>query len=144
MVISSALLLIMLAQAPGLPPGVAAGAREAQARCYRLVHADAVEFVACVDALVKEATANRPPEAGRRLGLLYFGWVGAVACDRLSMEGALEAAGRYLPAFRADQRRLRVSDAALCAVVEGDCQERMVRLRADEAAVSSRHTRQGH
>jgi hypothetical protein len=71
--------------------------------------------------------------SSRTLGLLYFGWVGAVSCDRLSMPGAEAAARRYLPAFRAEQRRLRVSDAALCALVEGDCPSRLVRMQADEA-----------
>jgi hypothetical protein len=112
---------------------VAAGANEAKGRCFRLVHEDAYEFLECVDALVKDAEAHRPLQAARRLGLLYFGWVGAVACDRLSMGGAAEASRRYRPLFRAEQRRLQVSDEVLCATVEGDCLERLVRLRADEA-----------
>jgi hypothetical protein len=59
---------------PGLAAGtllplVEAGAKDAQARCFRLVHEDAFEFVACLDALVKDAGGETAPQAARRLGL---------------------------------------------------------------------------
>jgi hypothetical protein len=109
---------------------VSAGAREAQTRCYPRVHEDVFEFVTCVDEKVTDAE-SRHAEA-RALGLTYFGWVGCTSAARLSMPGAEVAAARYRKAFRLLQRKLKVTDAQLCATVEGDCAMRALLLREAE------------
>jgi hypothetical protein len=104
------------------------GAQKAQSLCYRLVHDDTIEFGDCVRGLVvaqKEASATR-------LGMEYFGWVGAMNSARLGMLGANETAAEFLVRFRATQQLLGVDDQTLCASVPGDCAARMARIRQAE------------
>ena len=94
-----------------------------------LLHHDAEDYVACIDHLLK---AERKPSA-RRLGLEYFGWVGALNSARMSFPGADAAADRYLRLFRKTQRRLKIADQALCETVPGNCEQRLARMRQMEA-----------
>ena len=103
---------------------VTQGAQKAQSLCYRLVHDDTIEFGDCVRGLVvaqKQASATR-------LGMEYFGWVGAMNSARLGMQGASETAAEFLVRFRATQRLLGVDDLTLCASIPGDCTARMARV----------------
>jgi hypothetical protein len=129
-----ALLWRVLLPLTAAPSPLARGAEQARQTCFRLVDDDLFEFARCVDGLVKSAAGARPEQAARRLGVLYFGWVGALSGERLSMPGSTEAARRFRLAFREEQRRQRVTDAALCAVVEGDCKTRLAILQEAEAA----------
>jgi hypothetical protein len=104
------------------------GAQRAQAQCYRLVHDDTFEFGDCIRALVvqqKNASATR-------LGIEYFGWVGAMNSARLGMQGASDTAMEFLARFRATQELLGVDDQTLCASIPGDCAARIARIRQAE------------
>jgi hypothetical protein len=107
---------------------LAAGARQAQTICYRLVHDDTYEFGDCVRKL-----AQLPGQsAATRLGVEYFGWVGAMNSARLGMLGASDTAAEFLRRFRATQRTLRITDSALCASIPGDCATRSAVLKQAE------------
>lgn len=107
---------------------LADGARQAQSLCYRLVHDDTEGFADCVRAL---ALQDEQPSA-RRLGIEYFGWVGAMNSARLGMSGANDTAEEFLARFRATQAAIKVDDQALCASVPGDCAARLARIRQAE------------
>lgn len=113
---------------------IKAAALQTQAQCYPLIHHDTNEFADCV----ARRLADRRMKPEERLGTQYFGWVGAVNSLRMGMPGAVEAAGRFLGPFRAGQRRLRISDDALCSVIPGDCVARNARMLQMEREAGAR------
>jgi len=113
---------------PDVSALLADGAGQAQARCYRLVHDDTYEFGDCVRELAGRQAKNPP----LRLGIEYFGWVGAMNSARLGMRGADETAAEFLARFRASQAALGIDDRTLCASIPGDCAARIARIRQAE------------
>ena len=112
---------------------IQAAARDAQSRCYRLIHHDTWSFRDCVASLLKAPRSDKP----WRLGVAYFGWVGALNSLRVGMAGAEEAANEFLPQFRQLQKQLKIDDATLCASIEGDCIARTARmLQAEKALIA--------
>jgi len=109
---------------------VSASARDAQQQCHRLMHHDADEYEECIGMLIRSAGQNR----AKRLGISYFGWIGAMNSARVGLPGAQAAADRFLPTFRRDQKSLGISDDALCTTVPGDCTVRLAQIRQAEAA----------
>lgn len=116
---------------------VAKAAAEARKRCHEFMHEDADEYTACIDTLVAEVKTRAAPAERRRLGILYFGWVGANNSARIALPGADAAAQRYLPRFRHLQESLHIADADLCGTIEGNCTTRMAQVREQESAQSS-------
>jgi hypothetical protein len=108
---------------------VTQAALRTQQQCQMLLHHDAEDFVDCVDDLIKP---HRKPTL-ERLGVEYFGWVGALNSARMSFPGANDAADRYLRRFRKTQRQLRITDDALCTTIPGDCLSRNARMLQMEA-----------
>jgi hypothetical protein len=108
---------------------VARATRLAQSGCQMKLHHDADEFVDCIDDMLKATRGS----AHTRLGIEYFGWVGALNSARMSLPGAMGAADRYLRQFRKTQKRLHVTDDALCKTVPGDCRQRNARMLEMEA-----------
>ncbi len=100
----------------------------AQKQCNDLMHDDADEYVACVDALGQEVRGKGHSAQYQRLGIAYFGWVGAVHWARVGLPGADEAARRYFLRFQPLQKQLKLSDEALCSTVPGDCKVRLAQL----------------
>ncbi len=109
---------------------VARAAVSAQTSCYRLIHHDTFAFEQCLRGLLKAETKPTP----RRLGIEYFGFVGAMNSARLGMLGARQTAWEFLQRYRQTQRRLRLDDAALCATIAGDCEVRIAQARQLEVA----------
>jgi hypothetical protein len=107
------------------------GAMLAQSRCYALIHHDTWEFGDCVRTL---AVTGKGSDA-KRLGVEYFGWVGAMNSARLGMLGADETAREFITRFRKTQRKLKIDDQTLCASVPGDCVARIARLTQMEDAL---------
>ena len=116
------------ATVPDVTALMADGAGQAQAHCYRLVHDDTYEFGDCVRELATRQAKNVP----LRLGIEYFGWVGAMNSARLGMRGADETAAEFLARFRATQAALGIDDRTLCASIPGDCAARIARIRQAE------------
>ncbi|MBS0369090.1 MAG: hypothetical protein JSS57_07820 [Proteobacteria bacterium] len=113
---------------PALPGRITEAALDAQGRCYRLIHHDTFAYEACLTGLLAEEKKAGP----RRLGIEYFGFVGALNSARLGMLGAQDTAWVFLQRFRATQRKLRIDDASLCATVPGDCEVRIARMKLME------------
>lgn len=116
---------------------ISAAALATQQQCQMLLHHDAEDYVDCVQARLR---AERKPGT-KKLGIAYFGWVGALNSARMSFPGATDAADHFLRQFRPLQRKLKVSDTALCATVPGDCVQRNARMLQMEAlpAVREKH-----
>lgn len=113
---------------------IQAAAQATQSRCYALIHHDTDEFAECV----AQRLADRRMKPEERLGTQYFGWVGAVNSLRMGMPGAEAAARRFLGPLRSTQRRLRISDEALCSTIPGDCVTRNARMLQMEREASPR------
>lgn len=113
---------------------VRAAASQAQSQCHGQIHHDTYAFERCVLGLIE---AERKPSA-RRLGIEYFGYVGAMNSARMGMLGAENTAHEFLTRFRRTQKRLRISDLSLCQTVPGDCDVRIARIRMMESSPAAR------
>jgi hypothetical protein len=109
---------------------VADGAQQAQTACYKQIYRDTNAYSQCLRELVAPEKRN----AFKRLGMEYFGYVGAMAYVRVSQVGAEQVAVEFLQKYRSTQKRLGVADEALCATVPGDCAVRIAQGKALEAA----------
>jgi hypothetical protein len=116
------------AQPAGLQTVVAAAAA-AQARCHGEIHHDTYAFERCLLSLLE----SEPEPTPRRLGIEYFGHVGAMNSARLGMMGAEDTAFEFLARFRRTQRQLRIDDRSLCRSVPGDCDVRSARIALMES-----------
>ena len=115
------------AAAPADPlNAVAEGAVYAQTRCYRLIHHDTFAYEGCLDGMLADLRKPGP----RRLGIEYFGFVGALNSSRLGMLGSENTAWNFLRRFRSTQKKLGFDDATLCAAIPGDCEVRIARIAA--------------
>jgi hypothetical protein len=120
--------------APGGETGsdISVAASFAQERCYRLIHHDTFAYAACLRNLLQDETQP----ARKRLGIEYFGWVGAVNSARLAMRGADATAREFLRRFRTTQKALGIDDQTLCASIPGDCAARIARMKVMEATTA--------
>ena len=116
---------------------VTLAAAEARRRCHEFMHEDADEYVGCIDALVAAVPARERPGEQRRLGILYFAWVGANNSARLSLPGAEAAALHYLPMFRRLQQQEGIQDDDLCRTIEGACDTRTAQVLQQETQLKS-------
>ncbi len=112
---------------------VTAAARDAQAHCHGEIHHDTFAYEQCVSKM-----ADTEPSAVRRLGIDYFGYVGAMNSQRLSMMGAEESAHVFLERFRRAQKQFRIGDLDLCRTVPGDCDARVAGIKFMERATPAR------
>ena len=114
-------------------------ASAARQQCHVFMHEDADEFTNCIDAILARTTTSadlgRRAQLHQKLGISYFGWVGANNSARVALPGAAAAAQRYLSTFRPLQRALGLEDAALCQVLEGDCATRVAQTVEQEQAL---------
>lgn len=106
-----------------------AAATLAQAQCYTLIYRDPNAYVLCL----RELTQAEGPASYKRLGVEYFGFVGAAAYMRVSQIGAAQAAAAFVKSYRKTQKALGVSDAALCTSVPGNCSTRIAQSKQLEA-----------
>lgn len=114
---------------------IAEAARQTQQACQGLIHHDTYAYEDCVLGLLQQEPRATP----RRLGIEYFGYVGAMNSERMGMEGAEVTAYEFLRRLRVTQRRLRIDDLRLCATVPGDCQIRVARMKQMIAAPAFKH-----
>lgn len=111
-----------------VPELVRASALQAQQRCNDLGHDNMDEYVSCTDALFLAVKGNNAAAFQQRLGILYFGWLGAERWQRVGLPGSEEAAKRYFWQFRPLQKKLGLNDQSLCAVLDGDCTVRLAQV----------------
>jgi hypothetical protein len=108
---------------------IAAAASAAQASCHARIHHDTYAYESCLLDLLRAERRT----SSRRLGIEYFGYVGAMNSARMGMLGADETAQEFLTRFRRTQKRLRIDDLSLCRAVPGDCGVRIAAIRQMEA-----------
>jgi hypothetical protein len=107
---------------------VQAGVAQAQA-CQPYLHDDADEYEACIDALARQLSIGGAKTQARKLGVLYFGFAGALNSARVSLPGAEKLAQRYARSSIKLKNKLKLSDAELCSALSGDCQARSAAMR---------------
>lgn len=114
---------------------MAEAARSAQTQCHPRIHHDTYAFEDCLFGLLAQEKRASP----RRLGIEYFGYVGAMSSERMGMEGAAATAFEFLRRFRRTQRQLKVDDTTLCATLPGDCEVRLARMKIMETSPEFKH-----
>ncbi len=124
--------------APLANPVIHQSAAAAQQRCYAYLHEEPKEYRRCLDGMLAAVKGKGETAALQRLGIVYFGWVGANSAARMSMPGAETAAHFYLPKLRKMQKALRLNDEALCASIEGDCRSRLAQMLQMEAQLAGK------
>ena len=137
--------LLLLGLAGHSPAGLAAGApaldaakaaalhdaaAQAQDKCFKEMYRDPNAYGLCIRELSRAQTA----QSVEQLGVLYFGFVGALSYMRVSQAGATPLATEFLKSFRALQKAKGISDTELCASVPGNCELRMGQTLAMERA----------
>ncbi len=106
------------------------GIETGRAQCFHLIHHDTLPYEQCLKTLIDQTQAL----SARRLGLSYFGWVGAMNSVRVGMRGADVTAWYMQQTFLPIQHHLNISDAALCAMIDGNCTVRIAQLKQQLAA----------
>jgi len=92
-------------------------ALQAQDLCFKEMYRDPNAYAQCIRNLRKKCEKQE----FKCLGAEYFGFVGALSYMRVSQMGAEPIATEFLKSFRVNQKRLGLSDEALCATVPGNC-----------------------
>jgi hypothetical protein len=122
------------AGAPALDPAKAAALHDAAARaqdkCFKEMYRDPNAYGLCI----REFSRAQAPQSVEQLGVLYFGFVGALSYMRVSQAGAMPLASEFLKSFRSLQKGKGISDAELCASVAGNCELRIGQTLAMERA----------
>ncbi len=105
---------------------------QAQEKCFTQIYRDTRAYAVCVRELAR-VHAAQPIE---QLGVLYFGFVGALSYIRVSQVGVEPIAHEFLKSFRKIQKSIALSDAQLCARVPGNCELRIGQTLAMERTPS--------
>jgi hypothetical protein len=100
-------------------------AAQAQSECFKQMYRDSNAYTQCI----RNLRNAQPPKSLKRLGVEYFGFVGALSYMRVSHQNATTIAGEFLSDFRRTQASLGVDDAKLCSAVPGNCEVRMAQTR---------------
>lgn len=93
----------------------------AQTLCYREIYRDTFGYGQCLRNLMEAEKAS----PFKSLGIAYFGFSGALSYMRVSQLGADQMAVEFLGRYRSLQKKLAISDEALCAIVPGNCTTRI-------------------
>lgn len=109
---------------------IAEEARKAQEQCFKQMYRDTSAYAQCVRDM--RETQQRSPL--RKLGIEYFGFVGALSYARVGHMNSNQIAGEFLKDYRKTQKQVGISDAALCSTIAGDCTVRLAQIREMEAA----------
>ncbi|WP_338845400.1 hypothetical protein V8J88_16945 [Massilia sp. W12] len=102
-----------------------AAAASAREDCHDLMHDDAHEYDACLQAHHANVKGRSAKAQQERMGILYFAWIGAANSARTGLPGAEKSAHDWLPRMRKQQSAMKLSDHELCPLVEGDCKSRV-------------------
>jgi hypothetical protein len=131
-----ALAAVLLCQSPwalALPAAdqqtIAAAAARTQEQCFKLMYRDTNAYAQCVRNLRDaESSSNL-----KKLGIEYFGFVGALSYVRVGHLNSSQIASEFLSGFRQTQKKVGISEAALCSTVPGDCTVRIAQTREMQA-----------
>jgi hypothetical protein len=109
---------------------IAEAASQTQDQCFKEMYRDPHAYAQCV----RDMREHEKKSALRRLGIDYFGFVGALSYKRVGHLNADEMAAEFLKSYRVTQKKLRISDEDLCSTVPGNCTVRIAQTRQMEAA----------
>ena len=110
------------------PAGGRCRSFRAQTRCYRLIHHDTFAYEGCLDGMLADLRKPGP----RRLGIEYFGFVGASTRPRLR-HARLKHRPELPPALSFHPRKNSALTMRPCApAIPGDCEARIARIRLIE------------
>ncbi|WP_342617070.1 hypothetical protein [Rhodoferax sp. GW822-FHT02A01] len=109
---------------------IAEAAALAQAQCYPHMYRDTNAYSQCIRDMRNDPKLSTP----KKLGVEYFGFVGALSYARVGHLHARQIAAEFLQDFRQTQKQLGVGDKALCSTIPGDCTVRIAQTREMEAA----------
>lgn len=109
---------------------ISTAAALAQSQCFKEMYRDTNAYAQCLRNL-RDASGKTAYE---RLGTAYFGFVGALSYMRVGHLNSEQIASEFLIDFRVRQKKIGLSDAALCSTVPGDCTVRIAQTKAIEAA----------
>lgn len=100
---------------------ISEAALTAQTQCYREMYRDSNAYAQCLRNL-RNANAK---SLLTKLGVEYFGFVGALSYMRVGHMNSDQIAAEFLQAFRATQKKVGISDVDLCKTIPGDCSVRL-------------------
>src|SRR5450830_1921500 len=109
---------------------IANAATAAQERCYRQMYRDTNAYAQCL----RDMRSEQLKSPLKKLGIEYFGFVGALSYMRVGHINSDRIAAEFLQAYRLTQKKVGISDSALCSTIPGDCTVRMAQTREMEAA----------
>ncbi|BCO29365.1 hypothetical protein MIZ03_4288 [Rhodoferax lithotrophicus] len=109
---------------------IAEAAATAQAQCYKHMYRDSNAYAQCLRDLRHAQNGSLP----KKLGIEYFAFVGALSYMRVGHLNADQIAAEFLKDYRLTQKKVGISDDALCRTIPGDCVVRMAQTREMEAA----------
>lgn len=109
---------------------IAEAAEAAQAQCYKHMYRDTNAYAQCLRDM-RTAQGKTPL---KKLGVEYFAFVGALSYMRVGHMNAGQIAAEFLKDYRLTQKKVGISDTALCSTVPGDCKVRMAQTREMETA----------
>jgi len=96
--------------------------------CQREMHEDAEEFQQCASQLLAKLPQKTLEQKYTYLGKAYYAWLSSTSAAKGGLPNAQKSALYFLAIFRPLQKKLGVSDLALCKTIEGDCESRNARM----------------
>jgi len=109
---------------------IKSAAMAAQEKCYRQMYRDSNAYAQCL----RDMRSEQLKSPLKKLGIEYFGFVGALSYMRVGHINSEQIAAEFLQAYRQTQKKVGISDSALCSTIPGDCTVRMAQTREMEAA----------
>jgi hypothetical protein len=113
---------------------IADAAAQTQSQCFKEMYRDPNAYAQCVRNM--HAAEKKSPL--RRLGIDYFGFVGGLSYMRVGHMNADQIAAEFLQTYRPAQKKLGISDEALCSTIPGNCSVRIAQTKEMEAAPPKR------
>ena len=113
---------------------------DARDHCQVLMHEDADAFTQCADELIRNAPVNTQEQKFAKLGISYYAWLSATSAAKNGLPSAAASSEHFVLIFRPLQKRLLVSDDALCVTIPGDCKSRNARMLIVEKEALEKRT----
>lgn len=97
------------------------GALLAKRACEQRIHFDTVKFEPCIAELVKKEKSSFA-----RLGIVYSAYISSMGYATSGLPGARQTAWKMLQQFHPLQQKLGVNSEALCGILPGNCNSRIL------------------
>jgi len=115
---------------------------DARDHCQVLMHEDADAFTQCADELIRNSPTHTKEQKFAKLGIVYYAWLSATSAAKNGLPSSVASSEHFVLIFRPLQKKLLVSDEALCVTIPGDCESRNARmLIVEKEALEKRTTK---